>query len=77
VILDDDSLTLQKVLHNNVRVYFESLSINPDKKLLFKSVIKAQTDPFLLCLMLRACSQVDWSSDEKDPDYSKFISILI
>ena len=42
------------------------------------SVIKAvDSDAFLLSMMLRACSKVQWSLDENDPDYKQFLQTLI
>lgn len=47
VILNDDNLTLHKVLHQNARPYIEALNFRPDETLLLQSVVKAKDDKFL------------------------------
>ena len=69
VILNDDSLTLHKVSHKNVRSYLVELNINLDEALLLKSVIKAKDDKFLLSLLLRACASIKWTIDKMRPDF--------
>lgn len=77
VVLDDDIFTLQKILHSKIRVFSGDLRFSPDQKLLALSVIKAQNDAFLLQLLLRACSKVQWNLDLNDPNYKNFLQVLI
>jgi len=78
VTLEDDSFTLQKIPHSQIRVFGGELTFSPDQKLLSHCVIKAvDNDEFLLSMLLRACSKVQWNLDENDPDYKQFLQTLI
>lgn len=77
VILDDETLTLHKVAHKNVRTYVEPLKLVPNQALMIKAVIKAKDDKFLLCLLLRACAHIKLEISQDNTEYQSFLKILV